>query len=215
MDRAKNLLLLALTIGVVLFAASCSDGNNGVNSDMGQVQFVMSSTSLAPATGGTEELASPGEAGSETATSPLHHGDGEHDGDATRLLEQANITFSSILARNLDGELIDVSIDLPVTVDMLAMVDQRTVSLPMGFLPPGTYDQIVVVMTEVELVTHDGTQIAITPPGGGWTAIIRVCPFTVDEGAMTTVRLRFHRRLSFGEYDGGFRFHPYFECEEI
>ena len=114
-----------------------------------------------------------------------------------RRLREANVTFSSILARNLDGELVDVSIDLPVTVNVLTLEGGNSFTLPIGSLPPGVYDEIVVVMRQVELVLWDETRIAITPPGGGWTAIVRVCPFEVLEGETTTVRIRFRHRRSF------------------
>ncbi|HXV77468.1 MAG TPA: hypothetical protein VD788_14230 [Candidatus Polarisedimenticolaceae bacterium] len=83
----------------------------------------------------------------------------------------------------------------------------------MGTLPPGNYDQLVVVMTDVEYVLEDGTKVKITPPGGGWTSIVPVCPFEVVEGAMTTIDLRFSPRDAFREENGQMRFEPAFRCE--
>jgi hypothetical protein len=80
-------------------------------------------------------------------------------------------------------------------------------------LPPATYDQIVVVMTQVEVMTRDSTVIAITPPGGGWTAIVPVCRFDVADGATTTVGLRFDVLRAFSWRDGRHEFKPGFSCE--
>ena len=52
-----------------------------------------------------------------------------------------------------------------------------------------------------------------TPPGGGWTAIIRVCPFEVSEAEITSVQLRFRMFGAFKLGSGGWKFEPDFECE--
>ncbi len=128
------------------------------------------------------------------------------------LPQAASVTFSSILARTLDGKLVDVTIDLPVTVDLLALVNGKQATLPAGLLPAGTYDQFVVVMTGLELTLASGTKLAITPPGGGWTAVVPVSPpFTVTAGETTTIPLTFRSDLSFGCV-GDWEFHPAFEC---
>ena len=135
------------------------------------------------------------------------------DGDRPRL-QAANVTFTSFLARTLDGELVSVTGALPFTVDLLQVVNGREVSLPTGFLPPGTYDQLVVVMSEVELVGQDGGKITITPPGGGWTAIVNVQdPFVVNEGQTTTINLKFRWWSAFHHDEDGFEFDPEFDCE--
>ena len=128
-------------------------------------------------------------------------------------LQAANVTFSSLLARTLDGKLVDVTIDLPVTIDLLALQSGKEATLPAGFLPPGTYDQLVVVMKELEVTLSSGMKIAITPPGGGWTAIVPVSPpFTVVAGETTTVPLKFHKGTSFVCGLGRWDFKPEFEC---
>ncbi len=124
------------------------------------------------------------------------------------------MTLSSILARNLDGMLVHVTMDLPVTVDVLSMEGRTEVVLLDAILPPATYDQVVVVMTQVEVVTHDGTTIRITPPGGGWTAITPNCPFVVEEGATTTVGLKFMLNHAFRLRNNRFHFQPRFVCEQ-
>ena len=126
----------------------------------------------------------------------------------------ASVTISSLLARSLDGVLVDVTIDLPVTVDLLALGGGTETTLPAGFLPPGTYDQFVVVMKQLELTLANGTQVAIKPPGGGWTSIVRVsAPFTVEEGQTTAVTLIFRKDLSFACGLGKWDFTPRFDCE--
>jgi Domain of unknown function (DUF4382) len=176
---------LAVTLGIV---TACSNSSNGMTqSGKGAVQFVMSASTAAPAT--------------------------THDGSTDdHQLQAANVAFASILARNLDGQLINVTIELPVTVDVLGLVTGGAVTLPAGFLPPGTYDQLVIVMTKVELTLANGTVVTIDPPGGGWTSIVRVTdPFTVAEGQTTTVNLRF-RQGGFQWLNDHWDFNPEFDC---
>ena len=123
------------------------------------------------------------------------------------------MTFSSILARNLDGVLVNVDMELPTTVDLMTLGGGREITLPAGILPPATYDQIVVVMTEVQVVTPDGTTITVTPPGGGWTAIVPVCQFEVVDGATTTVGLKLDVLRAFTWRDGRHHFEPGFSCQ--
>jgi hypothetical protein len=182
---------LAVALGVV---AACSNGSNGgTQAGKGAVQIVMSATAAAPIS-----AAVVGGAGSSTDPQ----------------LQSANVTFASILARNLDGQLIDVTIELPVTVDLLGLVSGGSFTLPAGFLPPGTYDQLVIVMTRVELTLGNGTLVTVDPPGGGWTAVIPVTEmFTVAEGQTTTVSIRFRPGGSFHWLDGEWEFHPDFDCD--
>ena len=202
----------ALVATLALALAGC--GESGVlGVDQGRVQFVISSdaTVIAP---DRAEAMSPSLRGGEDgiAASPSLHDGKEHDRDH-RYFESANVTFSSILARNLDGVLVDVAMDLPATIDVNVMELGREIVLPDGELPPATYDQLVVVMTEVEGVLRDGTTITIAPPGGGWTAIVPVCPFAVEEGSTTVVALRFNLRQAFKWRDNRFHFQPRFSCE--
>lgn len=187
MRRFSRQLLVLFAVIVALALAGCDGGNVVVQGNSASVNFVLTSSGTAAAVA-------------------------EHNDDRPRL-QNAYVTFSGIVARNLNGELIDVTIDLPVTVDLLAVErDGRNVALPEGFLPPGTYDQIIVVMSEAELVRTDGTVITITPPGGGWTKIVQVCPFEVVDGAATTVTIKFRGFRSF-KWDGQrYHFDPDFEC---
>lgn len=188
-----------LALGLVIAASGCS-GGSFLAPGQGRVQFTLASGSGAGA-------AAPAQ------TAARSDGwDGEHHD--YRFFQTADVTLSSILARNDSGELVGVGMDLPTTVDVVAMDGAGQVSLPDGTLPAGTYDQLVVVMTQVNAVAHDGTQITFTPPGGGWTAIVPVCPFTVDEGASTTVSLQFMVHRAFTWRNGRFRFRPEFQCGE-
>jgi hypothetical protein len=185
----------ALLVSLVALAA-CGGGMD--TAGKGRVSIVMSGAGGSLATAEADLSASTGS-----------HGDCAAD----QGLQAANVTLSSILARTLDGILTDVAIDLPVTVDVLTLSSGQEATLPVGFLPPGTYDQLVVVMTKVEVTLRDGTKVAVTPPGGGWTAIVPVAqPFTVTEGETTTITLRFRRDLSFACGLGRWEFHPTFEC---
>jgi hypothetical protein len=194
MKPLRNDLALAGLAMVVGIVAACSNGSNSLMHDgKGAVKFTMSASAAAP-------------------VAPAVASDGS---STDHSLQTANVTFASILARNLDGQLIDVTIALPTTVNVLELVSGGTVTLPVGFLPPGTYDQLVVVMTRVELTLGSGTVITIDPPGGGWTAVIPVTePFTVAEGATTTVNIRFHADGSFRWLDGAWQFHPEFDCDD-
>ena len=181
---------LAMSLGIL---AACSNGSDSVmQGGNGAVQFVMSASAAAPAT-----LA---------ATSPANV-------PSDQQLQAANVTFASILARNLDGELINVTIELPVTVDLVGLGTDGSFTLPAGFLPPGTYDQVVIVMTSVALTLANGTIVTIEPPGGGWTAVLPVTEaFTVAEGQTTTVDINFRPGGLFRWLDGVWEFIPDFEC---
>lgn len=198
--RTRILVLAGLAASVVL-AAACSNGSDGMmQNGQGRVNFVISSSAptSAPSTSTTMS----------TTTASLI------DPNSGTMLKAANVTFASIVARNLEGELIDVTIDLPVTVDLLSIAGSGSLTLPVGFLPPGTYDQLVIVMTKVELTTQSDTIITIDPPGGGWTAILAVQnPFDVVEGQTTTVDLKFRLERLFEWLEDHWEFHPEFECD--
>src|SRR5262245_5164087 len=190
----KGLVLagIAVTLG---FVAGCSSSDNMMQGGKGGVQFVMS-------------------ASAPTATSPALAATTTDGSTGDHQLQAVNVTFASIVARNLDGQLIDVTIDLPMTVDVLGLVQNGAVTLPAGFLPPGTFDQLVIVMTKVELTTANGTVVTIDPPGGGWTSIVRVAePFEVVEGPTTTVNLRVRSGDSLRWLGDRWGFNPNFDCD--
>ena len=193
MRRPLGVPLLVLLLFSPLLIASCSL----VSPDDGNVRVVLSATS----------------GGASLSTS--HDDDDDDDDDRGENflshLESANVTFASLLARNLDGELIDLDIDLPHTVDLVALGAGHEVTFPAGTLPEGDYDQLVVVMTQLEANFVDGGSIALTPPGGGWTAIVRVAPFTVVDGETVTLDLNLRLGKAFRRLDGAFRFFPEFE----
>ena len=173
-----------------LAASGCSDsGSMSVSAGTGRVRVVMG-----------------GPAGTTGAVSAATLSDG--DG---RRIDSASITLSSIVARNLDGELVDVSIDLPRDVDLIDLLQGQTVELPIGSLPVGTYDQIVIVIRALHVVLSDGTVIDVTPPGGGWTAIVPTEPFDVVEGQVTTVNLHFRPERAFRFIEGQLEFDPEFD----
>lgn len=208
MKHSTTIALFALVLCACL--AGCSGGDSVTAAGKGQLRIQLDSSAgstTAAELSRTLEAALP--------ASPVASLGGDDDGDHhdRPRLSAVNVTFSAILARNLDGELIPVEIALPVVVDVLGLVDGPAVTLPIGLLPPGDYDQLVVNMTAVQLVLLDDTRITIEPPGGGWTAIVPADPFTVVEGETTaiTLRLRLDRALRFLE--GKIEFHPEFECE--
>lgn len=124
--------------------------------------------------------------------------------------QTATVTLSSILVRTEDGELVNLDVPLPVTVDVVKIDGGKQVQLPDGILPAANYDQVVLVITAVQGVTHDGTVVTIEPPGGGWTAIVPICPFAVLEGETTDVGIAFNVRHSFLKLGSWWSFQPRF-----
>jgi hypothetical protein len=177
-----------------LILGGCSDSGKMVgSSNTGRVRMIM---------GGPRQAATGGVA----AATALNDGTG-------RTLTAAEITVSSVLARNLDGQLIDVTMDLPATVDLVALIGGGTTELPIGALPVGTYDQLVVVIRSLHVELSDGTQVDVTPPGGGWTAIVNTDAFDVVDGQVTTVTLHFRANGAFQFVNGHLEFTPGFDCE--
>lgn len=195
---SSKLALGAIVLSSTLLACGGQDDPGG------RISIVLSST--APVASA---------AGALTGGAVADMRDGEHDDGESACggLQAASVTFSEIEARTIEGDLVDVSIDLPVTVDLLALVDGKEATLPAGALPPGTYDQLVLVIRQVEVTLANGTKVAITPPLGGWTAVVPVSPpVDVVEGATTTVPIEFRRERSFGCGAGKWMFRPEFEC---
>jgi len=183
----------AIALATVL-AAGCSNSDSLSGKSNGNVRFVMGGPAVqaAAVAGATPEILSD---------------------DSGRSIASASISLSSILARNLDGELINVAMDLPVTVDLIALINGGTVDLPIGSLPVGSYDQLVIVIRSLHVELSDGTQIDVTPPGGGWTAIVAVDAFDVVDGQMTTVNLHFRAGRAFRWLNGELEFNPEFDCD--
>ena len=100
-------LALILAFGVPFSTSACSVFT-GSGDDSGNVRVVMSASdqsSLAPS------LSTSGDDDDDDD-------DGEHRGDRfLERLETANVTIASLLARNTDGQLIDLDMDLPQTID--------------------------------------------------------------------------------------------------
>ena len=140
---------------------------------------------------------------------------GDDDDDRPRgawWFQTANVTVSSILVRSNDGELIDLDVELPITLDVVRIDGGKSIQLPDGFLPAADYDQVVLVITAVRAVAHDGTIVTLEPPGGGWTAVIPVCPFEVVAGDVATVGLALNVRSSFLRLGNWWSFQPRFRA---
>ena len=195
----RTLLILSLALTL----AACSSNNGESRSRSGNVRVMLTS---APATAApvasTDAVAAGGSSGGD-----------DGDGGMLSRLSQVNVTFSDLLARNLNGDLVDFVIDLPHTVDLISVINGHEVTLPAGTLPAGMYDQVVVVINHVQFVFTDGGKIDLTPPGGGWTRIIPVQTFEVVDGQTTTIELRFKPDHAFEDMDGEFHFFPDFDCD--
>jgi Domain of unknown function (DUF4382) len=196
-SRGFTYVAPALAAGLLLMAVGCATSNSPVGANAGNVRFMLSSGAAASA-------------GAPSITT--NDSSGDREGGPGSFFQSASVTFSSVLARNDQGVLVNVTMDLPTTVDLVSLENGKQVQLPDGDLPAGNYDQLVVVMTEVKGVTLDGTTITIDPPGGGWTAIVPVCPFSVAEGGPTTVSLSFMVRQAFSWHQGRYFFQPRMQC---
>ena len=190
----------ALAIGVVLMTAGCD--LDSLFGGSGNVKVVLSRDG-----GGLGAIAANMVQDSAAA---LNRDDDDNHRVGAWSFQTATVTLSSILARTTDGELVNLDVDLPITVDVVKIDGGRQLQLPDGFLPPDTYDQIVVVMTAVRGVTRDGTAVTIEPPGGGWTAVIPICQLEISDGTTTTVGLGLNVRNSFVQVGNWWSFQPRF-----
>lgn len=199
-----------LALALALAGAACSGSDGMLAPNHGRVRFVLGSSD---GVAGVSAF----DIGTNVTGGTIEPLDGDGPTEPRRFIRSANVTFSSILTRNLDGVLENVDIDLPATVDVVRLENGRQIQLPEAVLPAGTYDQVVVVMTEVQIVLADDTQITINPPGGGWTAIAPLCPpVEVTDDGESTVALALDVRGAF-LFDGGRfhfapRFRPPFGC---
>jgi Domain of unknown function (DUF4382) len=202
---ANNMLVTglkrALVVGGALIVGACDlDGLFG--NDGGRVQI-----SLAPENAG-------GLASIIPDTTGAARDDDDDDGNKGRRgsfwFKTANVTLSSILVRTEDGELIELDAELPIVVDVVQIDGGKQVQLPDGFLPPGSYDEVVFVITAVQGVSHDGTVITIEPPGGGWTTVVPICSLEVLEGETVPVGIAFNVRNSFLQVGNWWSFRPQF-----
>jgi hypothetical protein len=167
----------ALAAFVALISAACGDGMLAPN--QGRVRFVLGAAESPLA------LAAPTSPPDSAVVDPWYP-----PYRPVPMYKSAKVTFSSILARNIDGALVHVEMDLPVTVDVSLLEAGHEIALPEGELPVGTYDEVVFVMRKVEVVLWDDTRVTIEPPGGGWTANVPLCPHVeVEDGGTSTVSL--------------------------
>jgi hypothetical protein len=196
--RNSGIAATLFVVALALTAAGCGgDGLYGPNSARMRLLLSGDAAAAAPA---------PSADGSV-----LGHDGGEGDGRPSWWFQSANVTLSSILVRNLNGVLVPLAIPLPITIDVVQIEGGRQIPLPDALLPPGIYDQVVVVMTAVQGLTHDGTVITVQPPGGGWTAVIPICPLPIAEGSTATVGIQLMVRHSFLRHGGHFAFQPRFK----
>ncbi len=200
MLRSLAELKRTLMIGALLVVAGCNlDGMFG--SDGGRVRVVLS-----PDGGGA--LANLVQ---DSASVWAKNDDDDHDDNrGIWRFQTATVRLSSILARTHDGELINLDVGLPVTVDVVKLDGGKQLLLPDGFLPAGIYDQVVLVITEVQGTTRDGAVVTIEPPGGGWTAVVPICPLEVLVGETSTVGLALNTRSSFLQVGNWWSFNPRF-----
>ena len=209
MKRIASLVRL-LPLAALFVIAGCGDGF--LSSNSGRLRVVMS----ADGAGSAPPLVA--DVGQAAAGSEAEHGDDDDDDDGERLSRSftaATVTLSSVLVRNLDGQLVDVDFDLPVTVDVVKLEGGKQVVLPSGTLPEGIYDQVVIVITAVQGTTLDGTVVTIEPPGGGWTAVVPICPLEVAAGATETVDIALNARSSFLRVGSHWDFHPRFRSRLV
>lgn len=210
MKRIASLVRL-LPLAALFAIAGCGDGF--LSSNSGRLRVVMS----ADGAGAAPPLVA--DVGQASGGSEGQHGDDDDDDDdgerLSRSFAAATVTLSSVLVRNLDGQLVDVDFDLPVTVDVVKLEGGKQVVLPSGTLPEGIYDQVVIVITAVQGTTVNGTVVTIEPPGGGWTAVVPICPLEVATGEIETVDIALNARSSFLRVGSHWDFHPRFRSRLV
>ena len=171
---------VALVGVVTLISAACGSGDGLLAPNQGRIRFVLGAAESPLA------AAAPTSVTDSAIVDPWYP-----PYRPMPMFKSAMVTFSSILARNLDGVLVHVDMDLPVTVDVSLLEGGHEIELPEGELPVGTYDEVVFVMRKVSVVLWDDTRITIEPPGGGWTANVPLCPrVDVEDGGTSTVSLK-------------------------
>lgn len=185
----------ALALGAALVVAGCNMDALGNNE--GRVRLVVTRD----AGGATANLA-------VDSTGAVT--DQDENSGGVWAFQTATVTLSSILVRTDEGVLVNLDVDLPVDVDVVKIDGGKQVTLPDGILPVGNYDQVVLVMTAVHGTTRDGTDVTIQPPGGGWTAVIPICPLEVAEGSTATVGITLNARNSFVRLGNWWSFQPRF-----
>jgi Domain of unknown function (DUF4382) len=191
--RTINGRALAVALGLFVGLVGCSSGDHATPN---KGNFVMALSASGSAAGGATNAATAGPA-------PAN---GDHGPTA------ANVTISAASARTSDGTWVPVQGTFPITVDVIALAaGGGTETLPADILPEGHYDGIKITITAVNLTLHDGTTVAITPPGTGWEVVIPVS-FDVVAGQETVVNLNLRCDHSFGFLNGEFEFHPDIEC---
>jgi hypothetical protein len=190
-QRLSRAWYRAPAAAAALIVAACGTSDDPLAPNQGRVRFVLGANEsplMAPEAGTSEAL--PDSAVASWPDSAVVV-DPYHPYRPIPLYRSAKLTFSSILARNLDGVLVDVAMDLPVTVDASLLETGHVIELPEGELPVGTYDEVVFVVRKVEVVLWNHTRVTIEPPGGGWTSNVPLCPpVDVEEGETTTVSLK-------------------------
>jgi len=194
-QRHFTRLASAAAISLALAGVGCNGGGS-MAGNHGRVRFVLSSD--------------PGPTANIVADEATLSEGSDHA--SAWAFQTATVTLSSILLRTTDGVLLPLDAPLPVDVDVARIDGGRQVVLPDGLLPAGTYDQAVIVMTAVHGMTGDGTTVTIDPPGGGWTAVIPICPLEVTDGSIATVGITLNARNSFLRVEGGWSFQPRFRA---
>ena len=200
---SKLLALGLLALLATLPGCSSDSSNDPTRPQAATVQVMMSTD------GGSANVAA--------STTDDHGGDRDRD-----WIQGAEILVSDLLARSTSlQQLVDVGIDLPVTVDLIELRETGgTIELGIGYLPPDTYDQMVLVISSLTLTAKNDTRVTIEPPGGGWTVQIPAEPFTVIEGEITTIQLKFRMSsfrfpfdIDLDDIDDD-DFHPEIDCDD-
>jgi hypothetical protein len=136
-------------------------------------------------------------------------------GEALSRVGVALATVSGLEGRLADGTWVPVDTGLPVTVDLIAVMNSGTAAaLLVDRFPEGEYDALQLRITQVQLTLHHGTQMSMGAPDSGWTVLLPV-NFGVVAGQSTTVSLALHAKDSFRSFDGQLAFEPEIEIGGI
>ena len=130
-----------------------------------------------------------------------------HD-QAAPTLTVAEVTFSSLEARTVDGVWVAAEGSFPVTLDLLQFIGpQNSTELVQDLVPAGAYDQLRITVTAIHLELSDGSTYDVPIPEGGMPVLVPV-GFSVAEGGATEVVLDFRTDEAFQFNGTGVTFNP-------
>ncbi len=136
------------------------------------------------------------------------------DGDLLGRVAASSVSISDLEARKADGTWVPTTRGLPAVVDLWTLVNGGRATLPPDLLPEGQYNALQLRINKVDILLHDGSKVAISPPGSGWVEMIPVdFNVAVDEATILTVNVALDRSLKVA--NGVFEFDPEIDFVDV